>query len=129
MATNNTNYIDGFVFPISKDHLDQYKQVAETIANIWKEYGAINYFEFVGDDMQLEGTRSFPEFVQAKKEEVIIFGWLVFESREARDLANKKVATDPRMADLMTPLVDDPANIIFDASRMMYGGFKSFIEV
>ena len=85
-----TNYIDGFVFPIPLIYLDEYKKVAEKVAEIWKEYGAIAYFEFMGDDMNLEGTKSFLETVVAKEEEVIIFGWVVFPSKEVRDLANKK---------------------------------------
>ena len=122
-----TNYIDGFVFPIPRNHLNEYKRVAETVAEIWKEHGALAYFEYVGEDLKLEGTRSFPECLGAKEEESIVFGWIVFESREARDLANERVATDPRMTDLIAPLTD-PSKIIFDAKRMVYGGFESFIQ-
>ncbi len=121
------NYIDGFVLPIPKKHLNEYRQVAETVAGIWKEHGAQDYFEYVGDDLKLEGTRSFPELVDAKDDEAIVFGWVVFESREVRDLANKKVASDPRMTDLIAPLTD-PARMIFDAGRMVYGGFRPLIH-
>lgn len=121
------NYIDGFVFPIPQNHLNQYRQVAEKVADIWKEHGALSYFEYIGDDLKLEGTRSFTEFAEAKEDEVIVFGWVVFESREARDQANKMVAADPRMKDLVGPLTD-PSRIIFDASRMVYGGFQSLVE-
>ena len=122
-----SNYIDGFVLPIPRDRLDDYQRVAEKVADIWKEHGAIDYFEYVGDDLNREGTLSFSEIVAAKENEVIIFGWVVFESREARDLANEKVATDPRMIDLIDPLID-PSSPIFDAERMAYGGFKSFFR-
>ena len=121
-----TNYIDGFALPIPKIHLTEYQQVAGTVAEIWKEHGAIAYFEYVGDDLKLEGTRSFPEVIEAKEEEAIIFGWVVFDSKATRDLANQRVAADPRMIDLIAPLTDS-SNIIFDASRMVYGGFKSLI--
>ena len=124
---NMSNYIDGFVFPIPKNHLHEYKNVAETVAEIWKEYGALAYFEYVGEDLKLEGTRSFPDFLDAKKDEAIVFGWVVFESRETRDLANERVATDPRMTDLIAPLTN-PSRIIFDANRMVYGGFQSLIQ-
>jgi len=120
------NYIDGFVLPIPKKHLDQYKQVAEKVAAIWKEHGALAYFEYVGEDLQLEGTRSFPELLAAKSDEVIIFGWVVFDSRDTRQLANKRVASDPRMTDLVAPLTD-PSRMIFNAGRMAYGGFESLI--
>lgn len=126
MEENTTNYIDGFVLPIPQKHLDEYKKAVQVVAEIWKEHGALAYFEYVGDDLKLEGTRSFPDFVNAKEDEAVIFGWVVFESREARDLANEKVAADPRMSDLIDPLTD-PSRIIFDAKRMVYGGFKPLL--
>lgn len=121
-----TNYIDGFVLPVPQDHLDEYRSVAEKVAMIWKEHGALAYFEYVGEDLRLEGTRSFPELVDAKADEAIVFGWVVFNSREARDLANERVATDPGMVELVAPLTD-PSRMIFDAQRMVYGGFQSLI--
>jgi len=120
------NYIDGFVLPIPANHLDEYKRVAETVAKIWKEHGALAYFEYVGEDLKLEGTRSFPECLDANEDEAIVFGWVVFESREARDLANERVAADPRMTDLIAPLTDS-SKMVFDAQRMVYGGFKSLV--
>ncbi len=123
------NYIDGFSFPILEKHLDRYKEVAHSVGKIWKEHGALAYYEFVGEDLKkLEGTKSFPDVVEAKEGETIIFGWVIFENREARDVANKRVATDTRMGDLIAPLVD-PKDVIFDAGRMVFGGFQSFVEV
>ncbi len=122
------HYIDGFVLPIPRIYLDEYKEVAKKVAEIWKEYGAIAYFEFIGDDMTLEGTRSFIEAVVAREDEEIIFGWVVFPSKEVRDLANKKVPTDPRMTELVGPLTN-PEKLIFDASRMVYGGFKPLVQL
>jgi len=122
-----TNYIDGFVLPIPRIYLNEYKEVAEKVAEIWKEYGAIAYFEFIGDDMTLEGTKSFIETLVAKEEEEIVFGWVVFPSKEVCDLANKKVLNDPRVTELVTPLTK-PKKLIFDASRMVYGGFKPLVQ-
>jgi len=122
-----SQYIDGFVFPISQDRLEEYKRVAEVVAGIYREHGAIDYLEFVGDDMNREGTKPFPDLAGAGEGETIVFGWVVFESRESRDLVNKKVETDPRMADLIAPLMD-PASMIFDPSRMAYGGFKPLVH-
>ncbi len=121
------NYIDGFVLPIPTDHLNKYRDVAEKVAEIWKEHGALAYYEYIGEDLKLEGTRSFPEFLGAKEDETIVFGWVIFHSREMRDLANEKVASDPRMTDLIDPLTD-ASRMIFDAKRMVYGGFQSFIQ-
>ena len=122
-----TNYIDGFVLPIPRIHLSECKKVVEKVAEVWKEYGAIAYFEFIGDDLSLEGTKSFIETVDAKDDEEIVFGWIVFPSKEIRDLANKKVPTDPRMTELVAPLTNGE-KLIFDASRMVYGGFKPLIQ-
>lgn len=120
------NYIDGFVLPVPSIHLDEYKKVAEKVAEIWKEYGALAYFEFIGDDLFLEGTKSFIETVAAKDDEEIVFGWVVFPSKAVRDLANKKVPLDPRMTALVAPLTN-PKRLIFDGSRMVYGGFRSLV--
>ncbi|WP_282081426.1 DUF1428 domain-containing protein [Aquimarina algiphila] len=122
-----TNYIDGFALPIPQNHLDEYKHVAETVAKIWKEHGALAYFEYVGEDLMFEGTRTFPELLDAKEDEVIVFGWVVFDSKAARDLANQKVAKDARMNNLIAPLTD-PSKMIFDAKRMVYGGFQPLVQ-
>lgn len=116
-------YIDGFAFPIASDRLADYKPLAEAVAEIWKEHGALAYYEYSGDDMRLEGTRSFVDLFSASENETIVFGWVVFESREARDRANEKVSVDPRMETLVTS-VDSG----FDAERMAYGGFKTLIQ-
>ncbi|MDH3748611.1 MAG: DUF1428 domain-containing protein [Gammaproteobacteria bacterium] len=116
------NYIDGFVLPVSRDRLDDYKLLVEAVADIWKEHGALEYREYVGDDLILDGTRSFTDLAAATDGEVIVFGWVEFESRAARDLANDKVAADPRVADLIKS-----SNSGFDAERMAYGGFQSLV--
>ncbi|MEM6725635.1 MAG: DUF1428 family protein [Bacteroidota bacterium] len=122
-----SQYIDGFVFPIPQIHLAEYQRIAEQIADIWKEHGATAYCEFVGDELFLEGTTSFTSAIAVKDHEVIILGWVAFPSKAIRDLANQNVPNDPRMADLIGPLVN-PEKLIFDASRMVYGGFRSFIK-
>lgn len=122
-----SQYIDAFTFPIQRIHLEAYRQIAEQVAKIWREHGALAYFEYEGDDLNLEGTRSFPDALSAKGDEAIIFGWTVFPSKAVRDLANERVPNDPRMADLVAPLMD-PNQLIFDASRMVYGGFKALVE-
>ena len=115
-------YVDGFVFPVPRDRLDEYRRLAESVAEIWKEHGALDYREYVGDDLVLEGTRSFADLVDAADSETVVFGWVEFESRAARDRANEKVAADPRMPELV-----DASNSGFDAGRMAYGGFRSFL--
>jgi uncharacterized protein YbaA (DUF1428 family) len=121
------NYIDGFVLPVPRIHLNEYKSVAEKAAEIWKEYGALAYFEYVGEDLKLEGTRSFIEVVDLKDDEVVVFGWVIFPSKEIRDTANKQVPADSRMAELVAPLTE-PKRLIFDAERMVYGGFQPLVQ-
>ncbi|MEQ8207190.1 MAG: DUF1428 domain-containing protein [Woeseia sp.] len=116
------NYIDGFVLTVSRGRLDEYRRLVEAAAVIWREHGALGYREFVGDDLVREGTRSFTDATAATDDEVIVFGWVEFESRAVRDLANEKVAADPRMAELMQSSDSD-----FDAERMLYGGFRSLV--
>lgn len=121
------NYLDGFILPIPKAHLEEYKQVAAQVADIWREYGALAYYEYYGDDMALEGTRSFIEAVGAKEDEVVVFGWVLFPSKAVRDDANNQVPNDPRMTELANPLIQSD-RLIFDADRMVYGGFKPLVE-
>ena len=120
------NYIDGFVLPIAREHLDEYQAAASAVAAIYREHGATAYFEFVGDDLFLEGTKSFTQVVDSKPDEVIVFGWAVYESRETRDLVNERVAADPRMTELVDPLMH-PDKQVFDPSRMAYGGFRPLV--
>ena len=122
-----TNYIDGFVLPVPRDQIDTYREVVEKVAKIWKEHGALDYSEYVIDDATLEGTRSFNDTVNTKEDEAVVFGWVVFESREARDVVNRRVSADPRMTDLINPLTHT-SRPIFDAKRMAYGGFRSLIQ-
>jgi len=121
------NYIDGYAFPIQEKHVDKYKRIAEEIAEIWKEHGAIAYCEYVGENLKMEGIPTFPEMLNTSIDETVIFGWIEFESKEARDLAHKLVANDKRMTELVSPLMD-PSQLIFNAKRMVFGGFQSLIE-
>jgi len=120
------HYIDGFVFPISSDRIDEYKSVATAVAAIYIEHGAIDYLEFVGDDLSRGGTAHFPDLIHSTSNETVVFGWIVFESREARDVVNERVEADPRMAELVAPLLN-PTDPVFVPTRMAYGGFKPLI--
>ncbi len=117
------HYIDGFVIPIPTARIDEYRLIAEKAAKIWKDHGALDYWECVGDDMDTKDTLSFPQLANIKPDETVIFSWVVFESREARDAANKKIFEDPRMKEMM-----DPCNQIFDCKRMAYGGFTQLVH-
>lgn len=115
-------YVDGFVLPVAKDRIDDYQAIAEAASIIWREHGALEYRECVGDDLNTECTRSFVEMTSATDDETVIFAWAVFASREARDAANEKIMADPRMTDLM-----DRVAPIVDFQRMAHGGFKEIV--
>ncbi len=117
-----SQYVDGFVFPLPREKLNEYKQLAQEVAEIWKEHGALDYREYIEDDMELAGTASFNDVISSSAGEVLIFGWVQFASREARDQANRKITDDPRVAELMAS-----SNAGFDAERMAYGGFKRLL--
>lgn len=118
-------YIDGWVFPVAKDRIDEYRRIAEKAALIWKEHGALDYWECVGDDLQADEQwhASFLQLVQAKPEETVIFAWAVFESQEHRDQVNEKIMADPRLQELM-----DPEKPLLDYQRMAHGGFTQLVH-
>lgn len=113
-------YVDGFVVAVLKSKLDDYKKLAEKAGAIWKEHGALEYVECVGDDVPYGELTSFPRAVQAKDDEVVIFSWVVYESRASRDAIMAKVMEDPRMQSEME-------NMPFDGKRMIFGGFEAFM--
>jgi uncharacterized protein YbaA (DUF1428 family) len=113
-------YVDGFVIPVKADRIDTYKELAILCAQVWKEHGAITSVECVGDDVPYGTLTSFPRSVQLAEDEVVIFSWIVYESRASRDAVMEKVMADPRMKSMM----DNP---IFDGKRMIFGGFTPLL--
>ena len=119
-----SKYVDGFVIPISKKNVEKYKEIAQKAGEIWKEYGALEYYECVGDDLEIENMLSFRKIADASEGETVIFAWIVFGSREDRDKVNAAVMADPRIKDSMVP-GDTP----FDFKRMAYGGFTTLVAI
>jgi len=116
-------YVDGFVIPVPKDRVEEYRRVAEKAAQVWKEHGALDYWECVGDDLNTEGMVSFTQLANTGPDETVIFAWVVFESREHRGRANEKIMADPRLKEMM-----DANRPIFDYKRMAFGGFKELVH-
>jgi uncharacterized protein YbaA (DUF1428 family) len=116
------SYVDGFVVPVPKNKIEDYKAMARRAGKIWKEHGALAFIECLADDVPYGEITSFPRAVQAKDDETVVFSWIIYESREARDEISKKVMADPR-------LKADMSNMPFDGKRMIYGGFKPFFEL
>jgi uncharacterized protein YbaA (DUF1428 family) len=114
-------YVDGFLLAVPKARLDEYKEMARKASKVWLEHGALSYVEATGDDVPYGELTSFPRAVQAKEDEIVIFSWATYESREARDRIMKKVMEDPRMK-------GDMDKMPFDGKRMIFGGFEAFVE-
>ena len=117
-------YVDGFVLPIPKKKLEAYRRMSSKAGKIWREYGAIEYLECVGDDLNVKGVKTFPRQIKPKPGETVVFSWILFKSRAHRDRVNAKVISDPRLAKMM-----DPKAMPFDAKRMVYGGFKVLVDL
>jgi uncharacterized protein YbaA (DUF1428 family) len=118
-----SQYVDGFILSIPKAKIAAYKKLATKAGKIWREHGAIEYRESVGDDMSAKGMVAFPKLAKSKPGEVVIFAYAVFKSRQHRDATNKKIMADPRLA-----AMGSEASSIVNCKRMAYGGFKSLVE-
>jgi uncharacterized protein YbaA (DUF1428 family) len=116
------SYVDGFVVPVPRDKIDAYREFARQGAAVWREYGALDFHEYVADDVKPGKLTSFPQSVKLEPNETVVFSWISFKSRAHRDEVNAKVMKDPRMKD------SDPATWPFDGKRMIYGGFESLFE-
>jgi uncharacterized protein YbaA (DUF1428 family) len=117
-------YVDGFVVPVPKKKLATYRRMAQQAGKIWREHGALAFTECVADDVKVGKLTSFPRSVKLKRGETVMFSWIVFKSRADRDRVNAKVMKDPRLAKMMK-LKSMP----FDPKRMIYGGFKTLVEL
>ena len=97
--------------------------MAKGAAKVWREHGALEYRECIGDDLNIQGTLPFTRTIKVKLNETVVFAWIVYKSKAHRDRVNAKVMKDPRMNALM-----ESEKMPFDVKRMAYGGFKVFVE-
>lgn len=116
------SYVDGFVLAVPKENVESYKAFSAKTGAIWKEYGAKEYAECIADDVPYGELTSFPRAVQATDDEVVVFSWIVYGSREERDSILSKVMSDPR-------LQGEEWKSIFDGKRMIFGGFEAFLRL
>ena len=116
-------YVDGYLLPVPKRNLQAYRRLALKAGKIWREHGALEFRECVGDDLNVKGMLSFPRQIKSKRGETVVFSWIVFKSRAHRDRVNAKVMKDPSIANM------DPESMPFDSKRMAYGGFKVIVDV
>lgn len=117
-------YVDGFVLPVPKKNLKLYRTIAQKAGKIWREHGALQYVEAVGDDLDVKFGLPFTKLAKTKPGETIIFSWIVYKSRAHRDKVNAKVMSDPRLNEMMQKSKAMP----FDMKRMAYGGFQFLVN-
>jgi uncharacterized protein YbaA (DUF1428 family) len=118
------SYVDGFLVPVPKRKLAAYRRMAKLAGRIWLEYGAVQYVEALADDVSWGKRTSFPRSVKLKRNEVVVFSFVVYKSRGQRDRIMKKIMKEPRFAKYM-----DPKKMPFDGKRMIWGGFRPFVEL
>lgn len=117
-------YVDGFVLPVPKKNLPAYRRLAQKAGKIWRDHGALDYRECAADDVKKGKLTSFPRSVKLRRGETVVFAYIVYKSRAHRDRVNAKVMKDPRLASMMNPKA-----MPFDARRMIYGGFQTFVKL
>lgn len=116
-------YVDGYVLPVPKKNVEAYRRMAQKAGKVWRDHGALEYRECVGDDLKVKMGMPFSRSVRLKPGETVVFAWIAFKSRAHRDGVNAKVMKDPRMAKMM-----DMGPMPFDVKRMIYGGFKILVD-
>jgi uncharacterized protein YbaA (DUF1428 family) len=118
------NYVDGFLVPVPKKKVADYRRMAAKAGKIWREHGALEFRECIADDVTWGKRTSFPRSVKQKNGETVFFSYIVYKSRADRDRINAKVMKDKRLAKMM-----DPKAMPFDGKRMIWGGFKTVVDL
>jgi uncharacterized protein YbaA (DUF1428 family) len=117
-------YVDGFVVPVPKRKVAEYKKHSRLMARVFKELGALEFVECLADDVKWGKRTSFPRSVKMKRpSETVVFSYIVYKSRRDRDRIMRKSMSDPRLAKMM-----DMKNLPFDARRMIFGGFRTIVD-
>ncbi len=116
------SYVDGFILPLPKANIEACRALATVAAQVWREHGALSYRECIAEDVKPGTLTSFPQSVNLEPDETVVFAWIEFASRAARDEINAKVMADPRIT------CTDMTTMPFDAKRMVYGGFETLVQ-
>jgi uncharacterized protein YbaA (DUF1428 family) len=117
-------YVDGFIVAVPKKNIAAYRKMSTKCGKVWREHGALDYREWVADDVKPGKLTSFPRAVKMKPSETVVFAWITYKSRAQRDKVNAKVMADPRPKKMM----DDMKSAPFDGKRMIFGGFESLVK-
>ena len=110
-------YVDGFITPVPNEKKEKFLYAAKLAAKVFVEHGALEYVDCWGVDVPPGKQTSFPDAVKLKDDETVCFSWIIWESKEIRDIGMQKVMTDPRM---QPGQVEMP----FDHMRMIMGSFE-----
>ena len=116
------SYVDGYVIPVKKSDKAKYVELAELSAVVFKDHGALSVVENWGDDVPEGKVTSFPMAVKCEPDEVVVFSWVTWPSKEVRDAGLKTSMEDERFKDW------DPKDMPFDGKRMIYGGFETIVQ-
>jgi uncharacterized protein YbaA (DUF1428 family) len=117
-------YVDGFVFVVPRKNLKAYRRMAATAGKVWREHGAVEYLECIGDDLNTRCGTKFPRLMKLKRGEAAFFSWVLYKSKKHRDRVNAKVMKDPRILAMI-----DPKDVPFDMKRMSHGGFEAMVDL
>lgn len=115
-------YVDGFVAAVPTANREKYLKHAKEAGAVFKEHGALKFVECWGDDVPEGKITSFPMAVQRNDDETVVFSWVIWPSRQARDEGMKKVMEDPRVQPDVNPMP-------LDGNRLIYGGFETIVEL
>jgi uncharacterized protein YbaA (DUF1428 family) len=116
-------YVDGFVIPLPKKNLAAYRKMAKIASQVWRDHGALQYVEAIGEDLKTKFGLPFPRIAKTRPGETVVFAWIMYKSRKHRDKVNALVMNDPRLGASM-----NVKKMPFDVKRMAYGGFDVLIE-
>jgi uncharacterized protein YbaA (DUF1428 family) len=123
MEAGTMNYVDGYVLAVPKGKKHEYQELATESAAVFKDHGALSVVESWADDVPEGKITSFPLAVQCKDDEAVVFSWIIWPSRNARDEGMKTAMEDERIKAM------DPKSMPFDGQRMIFGGFETFLDV
>lgn len=113
-------YVDGFVAAVPSANRAAYLEHAKFAAQVFKEHGALSVVECWGDDVPEGKLTSFPLAVKRQEGETVVFSWITWASKAARDEGMKKAMEDTRF----NAMNDMP----FDGKRLIYGGFEVLLN-
>ena len=115
------SYIDGFVAAVPTANRETYRAHASRAAAVFKEHGALKCVECWGDDVPDGEQTSFPMAVKRQPDETVVFAWIAWPDKAARDAGMAKVMADPRMQPDVEPMP-------YDGKRLIYGGFQTIVD-